>query len=37
MPKLPVTVLSGFIGAGKTIPLNHVLANRQGKRDRYCQ
>ncbi|MEM9185655.1 MAG: GTP-binding protein [Planctomycetota bacterium] len=33
MPKrLPVTVLSGFLGAGKTTTLNHVLANRQGLR-----
>ncbi|MCA9188333.1 MAG: GTP-binding protein, partial [Planctomycetales bacterium] len=30
--KLPVTVLSGFLGAGKTTVLNHVLANRQGSR-----
>jgi G3E family GTPase len=30
--KLPVTVLSGFLGAGKTILLNHVLNNREGKR-----
>ena len=29
---LPVTVLSGFLGAGKTTVLNHVLANREGKR-----
>lgn len=29
---LPVTVLSGFLGAGKTTTLNHVLANRQGLR-----
>lgn len=27
---LPVTVLSGFLGAGKTTVLNHVLRNRQG-------
>ena len=27
---LPVTVLSGFLGAGKTTTLNHVLENRQG-------
>ncbi|QDU57914.1 GTP-binding protein [Aeoliella mucimassa] len=32
MNKLPVTVLSGFLGAGKTTVLNHVLANRQGLR-----
>ena len=28
--KLPVTVLSGFLGAGKTTVLNHILNNRQG-------
>lgn len=28
--KIPVTVLSGFLGAGKTTVLNHVLNNRQG-------
>ncbi|WOO39905.1 GTP-binding protein [Rubellicoccus peritrichatus] len=28
--KLPVTVLSGFLGAGKTTVLNHVLNNREG-------
>ncbi|MFI7118899.1 GTP-binding protein [Amycolatopsis sp. NPDC049868] len=28
----PVTVLSGFLGAGKTTVLNHVLANRDGLR-----
>ncbi|MUG69681.1 GTP-binding protein [Paenibacillus validus] len=27
---LPVTVLSGYLGAGKTTVLNHVLNNRQG-------
>ncbi|PGH44400.1 cobalamin biosynthesis protein P47K [Micromonospora sp. WMMA1996] len=30
--RLPVTVLSGFLGAGKTSLLNHVLANRDGLR-----
>jgi G3E family GTPase len=30
--RLPVTVLSGFLGAGKTTVLNHVLANRAGLR-----
>lgn len=30
--KLPVTVLSGFLGAGKTTVLNHVLNNRDGRR-----
>ncbi|WP_372660414.1 GTP-binding protein [Cohnella sp.] len=29
---LPVTVLSGYLGAGKTTILNHVLNNRQGLR-----
>ena len=29
---LPVTVLSGFLGAGKTTVLNHVLTNREGLR-----
>ena len=29
---LPVTVLSGFLGAGKTTVLNHILANREGLR-----
>lgn len=29
---LPVTVLSGFLGAGKTSLLNHVLENREGRR-----
>jgi G3E family GTPase len=28
--KLPVTVLSGFLGAGKTTILKHVLQNREG-------
>ncbi len=30
--KLPVTVLSGFLGAGKTTVLSHILNNRQGKK-----
>jgi G3E family GTPase len=30
--KLPTTVLSGFLGAGKTTVLNHVLNNRDGLR-----
>lgn len=30
--RLPVTVLSGFLGAGKTTVLNHVLHNREGLR-----
>jgi len=32
MRPLPVTVLSGFLGAGKTTLMNHVLANQQGLR-----
>ena len=28
--KLPVTVLSGFLGAGKTSLLNHILNNKEG-------
>ncbi|WP_020616469.1 GTP-binding protein [Paenibacillus daejeonensis] len=30
LEKLPVTVLSGYLGAGKTTILNHVLHNREG-------
>ena len=30
--RLPVTVLSGFLGAGKTTVLSHILNNREGKR-----
>ena len=30
--KLPVTVLSGFLGAGKTTALSHILNNRQGRK-----
>lgn len=30
--RLPVTVLSGFLGAGKTTVLNHILHNREGRR-----
>ena len=29
MKKIPVTVLSGFLGAGKTTVLNHILNNRE--------
>lgn len=32
MDQLPVTVLSGFLGAGKTTVLSHILNNRQGKK-----
>jgi G3E family GTPase len=31
-PRLPVTVLSGFLGAGKTTVLNHILHNTDGLR-----
>jgi len=31
-PKLPVTILSGFLGAGKTTLMNHILNNRAGLR-----
>ena len=30
--KLPVTVLSGFLGAGKTTVLSHILNNRDHKK-----
>lgn len=29
---LPVTVLSGFLGAGKTPVLSHILNNREGRK-----
>ena len=31
-PNLPVTVLSDFLGAGKTTLMNHILNNREGDR-----
>ena len=30
--RLPVTVLSGFLGAGKTTVLNHILNHRHGRK-----
>ena len=30
--RLPVTVLSGFLGAGKTTVLGHILNNRENKK-----
>jgi G3E family GTPase len=30
--RLPVTVLSGFLGTGKTTLLNHILKNREGRK-----
>lgn len=32
LKRLPVTVLSGYLGAGKTTVLNYILNNRQGQR-----
>ena len=32
MTQLPVTVLSGFLGAGNTTVLSHILNNRQGRK-----
>ncbi|MFE1411394.1 CobW family GTP-binding protein [Streptomyces sp. NPDC085524] len=32
IPPIPVVVLSGFLGSGKTTVLNHLLANRGGTR-----
>lgn len=32
MNKIPVTVLSGYLGAGKTTILNHLLSNRNGRK-----
>jgi G3E family GTPase len=32
LSRIPVTVLSGFLGAGKTTVLNHILHNRENRR-----
>ena len=32
MAKIPVTVLSGYLGSGRTTLLNHILQNREGRR-----
>jgi len=31
-PRLPLTIVTGFLGSGKTTLVNHILANRPGRR-----
>ncbi|MFM8309982.1 MAG: GTP-binding protein, partial [Microcystis aeruginosa] len=31
MHKIPVTVITGFLGAGKTTLIRHLLQNNQGR------
>ncbi|NCM97725.1 MAG: cobalamin biosynthesis protein CobW, partial [Rhodobacterales bacterium] len=32
LEKIPVTVITGFLGAGKTTLIRHLMANPQGRR-----
>ena len=32
MHKIPVTVITGFLGSGKTTTIRHLLQNNQGRR-----
>ena len=32
LAKIPVTIVTGFLGAGKTTLIRHVLANARGRR-----
>ena len=32
VPQVPVTIVTGFLGAGKTTLINHVLTANHGKR-----
>lgn len=32
MKRIPITVLSGYLGSGKTTLMNHILNNRTGKK-----